>query len=176
MDDNAERELLHRAQEGNAAAFEQLVAPYRLSLVRICWWYLKDADLAEHTAIVAEERAWYHLKHCRKSLKCWLIKIGRNAALDVTRKPDYRNTVSLPIDDDLPIQDPRVPFEEIVIRNLDLEDLLSQLSERERDLIALVYYAGLKFEEAAEILGMTPDNARKIHERTIKKLKKFGIR
>jgi RNA polymerase sigma factor (sigma-70 family) len=175
VDDKDECELLTRAQRGDVPAFEQLVALLRVDLFRQCRGYIDDDDLAKHTALVAEERAWFKIKDCRQAFRPWICAIARNAAHDVTRQPEYQRTVPFPDEGDPPMQDRSNPFEDDVIRRQDLENRLSKLSELEQEVLQLRYFPSNSFAVVAEILGISPAYARKIHERAIKKLRKQSI-
>jgi RNA polymerase sigma factor (sigma-70 family) len=175
VDEKDERELLSRAQRGEVPAFEQLVAPLRVALFRQCRACIHDDDLAQHTALVAEGRAWFNIKDCRQAFRPWIFAIAHNAAQDVIRKPDYQRTVSYSDEDDPPMQNPNEPFEEDVIRRRDLEIGISKLSELEQAVLRLRYFSSISFAEVAEILGISPAYARKIHERAIKKLRKLSM-
>jgi RNA polymerase sigma factor (sigma-70 family) len=175
VDDKDECELLSRAQRGDVPAFEQLVAPLRVGLFRQCRAYIHDDDLAQHTALVAEDRAWFNIKECRQAFRPWIFAIARNAAQDVIRKPDYQRTVPFPDEGDPPMQDPKDPFEEDVIRRQDLQERISKLPELEQEVVRLRYFPSNSFAVVAEILGISPAYARKIHERAIKKLRKQAL-
>ncbi|MFL5758366.1 MAG: sigma-70 family RNA polymerase sigma factor [Thermomicrobiales bacterium] len=163
----SEAALLARAQHGDAAAFEQLVAPYRLSLVRFCWWYLKDADLAEHTALVAEERAWFNVANCRGAFRPWLMAIARRAALDALKSAEYQRTVPLLAETPAPVASAEGSFENNVILYQDLEAAIARLTPREQELLELLYFAGLSYSEVAEVLRVDPASARELGERAI---------
>jgi RNA polymerase sigma-70 factor, ECF subfamily len=175
VDDKDECELLSRAQRGDVPAFEQLVAQFRVGLIRLCMSHVHDEDLARHIAVMAEDRAWFNIKECRQAFRSWIFAIAHNAAQDVIRKPDYQRTVPFPDEGDPPIQDPNEPFEEDVIRRRDLEIGISKLSELEQAVLRLRYFSSISFAEVAEILGISPAYARKIHERAIKKLRKQAM-
>ena len=52
-----------------------------------------------------------------------------------------------------------------------LQNLLLELSERERDLIALKYGAGLNNREVATIMGLSESNVGTVLHRTVKQLR-----
>lgn len=52
-----------------------------------------------------------------------------------------------------------------------LLDALAQLEERERDLIALKFAAGLNNRQIAEITGLTPGNVGVILYRSVQRLR-----
>jgi DNA-binding XRE family transcriptional regulator len=52
-----------------------------------------------------------------------------------------------------------------------VEASVSQLPARYRAILELRYTAGLEWTEVAEVLGISPAHARKMHERAVKALK-----
>lgn len=52
----------------------------------------------------------------------------------------------------------------------DVTRLFADLPDRERELMTLVYLDGLKLAEAAEVMGVTGNNAHQIHHRAKQKL------
>lgn len=60
-------------------------------------------------------------------------------------------------------------------RSILLMELLSQLSEREQDIIALFYLRDQSPQKIAQQLGLTVSNVTKIRQRAIKKLGKLDV-
>jgi RNA polymerase sigma-70 factor, ECF subfamily len=172
VDLSTEKVLLSRAQQGDYAAFDELVAPMRVWLFRLCYGIVKDEDLAEHTALVALERAWWAIGKCEVAFRPWLYSITRNLALGIIDKSDYRRSVPLTVEVEFSDSaNAREPFEEDVIRQRDLEAAILRLPARYQELLRLRYYTDLDWNEVAEVLGISSANARKLHERAVKILR-----
>ncbi len=54
----------------------------------------------------------------------------------------------------------------------DLADAIGQLSERERDVVALYYHDGLTLAEIGEVLGVTESRACQIHGKAVAQLRR----
>jgi RNA polymerase sigma factor FliA len=54
----------------------------------------------------------------------------------------------------------------------DLADAIEQLSERERDVVALYYHDGLTLAEIGEVLGVTESRACQIHGKAVAQLRR----
>lgn len=66
------------------------------------------------------------------------------------------------------------PAAQLTAVNGDMEyvdDLLAELSERERTAIVLTYYLELRHEETAEILGCRPGTVKSLVHRGLKKMR-----
>jgi RNA polymerase sigma-70 factor (ECF subfamily) len=93
----AEVTLLDAARRGDAAAFEQPVAPHRAELHAHCYRMLASVQDAEDALQEALLGAWRGLPRFegRSSLRSWLYKVATNACLKlVVRRP----RLVLPID------------------------------------------------------------------------------
>lgn len=176
VDLSTEQLLLSRAQQGEYAAFEEMVAPMRVWLYRLCFGILKDGDLAEHTTLVALEKAWRAIGTCKGAFRPWLYRITHNQALGVINKAEYRRTVSLNGDaETAPSAGSENSFEDGVISQHDLEAALSRLPKPYQDILRLRYYSDLDWNEVADVVGISSVNARKRHERAISHLRSVFV-
>ena len=118
------------------------------------------------------EKAWRSRHRYRRDLagfSTWLFKIAHNIGLDYLRS--RRN--HLPIDVAMDLPTGSTPDEEIA-RSSDLRRLAMltrQLPERERELVALKYGAGLTNRLIARLTGMSESNVGTILHRTTKMLR-----
>jgi len=150
-------------------------ATYREYLPRIYNFFryrLGDRALAEDLTAVTFEKAWHARSRFRRDLSAfstWLFTIARNVAIDHfrSRKQD------VPLDGVDEQVDP-TSLEEVVQRNHDaarLSILLSQLPERERELVAFKYGAGLNNREIAHLTRLSASNVGIILYRVVEKLR-----
>ncbi|HET6384236.1 MAG TPA: sigma-70 family RNA polymerase sigma factor [Armatimonadota bacterium] len=155
--------LVLRVQQGEQAAFEELVARYRDRIYN----YLRamsgsDAD-AEDLTQEAFIRAFLNARSFRRdsSFHTWLYRIAYNGYVDAARKQKRRQAVSLdqPISEDedgLPdVADPAAGPEEFV-QQMELQDVLvtalQELPERLRSAVVLHDVHGYSYEEIATIV------------------------
>ncbi|OGO05215.1 MAG: hypothetical protein A2Y73_03910 [Chloroflexi bacterium RBG_13_56_8] len=108
----------------------------------------------------------------RAPFSVWLFAIARNAIADHHRRKVRRPTISVESLDQQP--SPRPHPEEIAIHNETCTVLfaaLAQLRERERDIIALKFAAGLTNRRIAEITNLSPTNVGVILYRAMRRLR-----
>src|SRR5215212_6375278 len=88
----AQDEVLESARQGDAAAFEQLVAPYRGELHAHCYRMLGSVQDAEDALQDALLGAWRGLSGFeeRSSLRSWIYRITTNACLKLARRRPHR--------------------------------------------------------------------------------------
>lgn len=122
---------------------------------------------AEDLTSVTFERAWRargRYRRERAAVSTWLLAIARNAATDALR----RSRPEVPLED-VSLRHEETPETAALRRaeRLRLRSLLAGLPERERELIALKYGAGLTNREIARATGLRESNVGTILHRTI---------
>ena len=133
---------------------------------------LSDEPLAEDLTAATFEKAWRGRARFRRELSAfstWLFTIARNVSTDHFR----RRGRDIPLEVVRDQADP-VSLEETIQRKHDfarLSFLLSQLSTRERELIAFKYGAGLNNREIAHLIHLSESNVGTILYRAVEKLR-----
>ncbi len=134
-----------------------------------------DADRADDLTAQVFERALvgihsYQLE--RGSFAAWLFAIARNAVSDWLRSQRRRRSLSLQALRGRASPEPQP--EDTVIANETHAQLLAAvgcLSDRERDLIALKFAAGLTNRRIAELTGLSASNVGVILYRAVRRLR-----
>jgi RNA polymerase sigma-70 factor, ECF subfamily len=154
-------------------AFEALYRESRDDLYAYAAGLLRDRSAAEEVTSQAFERAWRkrrQLDRRRGTPRAWLFGIARNAALDELRRRS--RLVSGPeepaIDPETPSHD---PADAAVDRTL-LIQALDSLTAREREMVALKFFAGLTNGEIASVIRTSESNAGTRLHRAIEKLRR----
>ena len=154
-------------------AFEALYRECRDDLYAYAIGLLRDRAAAEDVTALAFERAWRKRRGFnpkRGSRRAWLFGIARNAALDELRRSRRRDELaSEPADPEA--VDP-ADATDLGARRAALRVAMAQLSSRERELVALKFFAGLSGAEIAAVTGTTESNAGTRLHRVIEKLRR----
>jgi RNA polymerase sigma-70 factor (ECF subfamily) len=154
------------------AAFESLYRSSRDDLYSYVAGLLRDRSAAEDVTAAAFERAYRKRRAYdprRGSRRAWLFGIARNAALDELRR--RRRHAELAAEPPGPAE-PAAHAAETGLRRAALRSALAGLSTRERELIALKFFAGLGNAEIAQVIGVSETNAGTRLHRTIEKLRR----
>ncbi len=129
---------------------------------------LRDRAAAEDVTATAFERAYRKRRRfdpSRGNGRAWLFGIARNAALDeLRRRGKQAELVSDPID--AASLDTERSEQRLV-----LVAALAKLDPRERELIALKFFAGLANAEIATVLAISESNAGTKLHRAVNKLR-----
>jgi RNA polymerase sigma-70 factor, ECF subfamily len=134
---------------------------------------LRDRSAAEDVCAAAFERAYRRRRSFdarRGEPRAWLFGIARNAALDELRR--RRRVTALVAD----VLDPdAVSGEDAAEGAVDrgaIRAALASLEPRDRDLVALKFFAGLSNREIAGVLGVSESNAGTMLHRAVRKLRR----
>lgn len=133
---------------------------------------LGNETLAQDLTSRTFEKAWCDRHRYRRDLagfSTWLLRIARNVAIDHYRtRHDHAS-----LDEAAEAHAEGTPEEEAVIRsNFErLSLLISRLTERERELLALKYGAGVTNRTIADITGLSESNVGNILHRAVQVLR-----
>ena len=153
--------------------FEELYRSSRDDLYAYAAALLRDRGAAEEVTAAAFERAYRRRRTFnprRGSPRAWLFGIARNAALDELRR--RRRVAELAADpEDVEGSAPEENAERAAAWAA-VRVALGGLEPRERELIALKFFAGLSNRELARVLGVSESNAGTLLHRAVTKLRK----
>jgi RNA polymerase sigma-70 factor (ECF subfamily) len=182
MDETA---LIRAAQDGDQAAFEQLVRAYDQGVLRLAMNLLKSPEDARDVYQEAFLRVYRNLHSFRFdcSFHTWLYRIVTNLCLDLLRKRKVRKEepTVVPTPDGLLDRLNSVPEERAEndpqrrlfsgqVRKR-VKEVLGELSPRERTVFELRHYQGLRLRRIGEILGTTEEAAKNCLFRATQKMR-----
>jgi RNA polymerase sigma factor (sigma-70 family) len=148
--------------------FDRLYRDARDDVYAYAATLLRDRSAAEEVTAAAFERAYRRrsaFDERRGSARAWLFGIARHAALDELRR--RRRVAALPAEPEEPGED----IAELAARRQAVRVALGRLNARERELIALRFYAGLSNAELAAVVGVSATNAGTLVHRAMTKLR-----
>jgi RNA polymerase sigma factor (sigma-70 family) len=155
------------------AAFEALYRQSRDDVYGYVAGLLRDRSAAEDVTALAFERAYRKRRRYeekRGSRRAWLFGIARNAALDELRRRGRQAELRTEPED----LDAQAPDEtaDVGVRRAALRGAMASLSPRERELVALKFFAGLTNAEIGRVTGTSESNAGTRLHRVIQKLRR----
>lgn len=149
--------------------FEALYRDSRDDLFSYLAYLVGDRSLAEELTAQAFEKAFRKrtlFRPGRGDLRGWLFSIGRNAAVDELRRSGRESALELA---------PELVGSEGVDRNSDDRMLIAaamrRLQTRDRELVALKFFAGLENKQIARVLGISNSNVGTQLHRAISRLR-----
>ena len=156
-----QEKLLKKAQQGDADAFEQLVAPYEQKIYALCLRLLAHREDAQDAAQETMLRLYRALVSYRgeAQLGTFIYRVTANTCMDALRRRNVRACESLEALDDVgvvPVDDSPGP-EETLLRaeeNERLSRAIDALSDEMRLPLVLREIQALSYEEVAQTLGL----------------------
>ncbi len=164
--------------DASRVTFEELYRETRDDLYAYVAGLLRDRSAAEEVTAQAFERAWRRRRQIdrgRGTPRAWLFGIARNAALDELRR---RSRLAAAATEGAPAEEgvaPAAPARdpaEAAIDRASLRQALDSLGGRDRELVALKFFAGLSNAEIASVIGTSETNAGTRVHRVIQKLRR----
>ncbi|MFH1252871.1 MAG: RNA polymerase sigma factor [Candidatus Uhrbacteria bacterium] len=171
-------DLAVRMSKGDDQAFSQLYERYFQKI----YTFVIRRVIHQHTAedIVSEVFLKAFAKRqtfvLRPSFSAWLYRIATNTITDHYRMKHQASS----LDDEEKSFDPADSRQNVIestdqnILGEELERVLENLPERERLVITMKYYAEASYEEIAQTLKCTPNNAGVILHRALSKCEKLA--
>jgi len=150
-------------------------AVYKTELPRVYnffRYHIGDDQIAEDLTAETFEKAWRNRERYRADLASfttWLFTLARHVATDYYRK----RRPTIPLDEAVLVSDPQV-IEDAAQERAEfahLAMLLARLAERERELVALKYGAGLTNRAIARLTGLSESNVSTILYRVTRQLR-----
>ncbi len=150
-------------------------AAYQADLPRLYNFFryrVGDDRAAEDLTAETFEKAWRNRQRYRHNLAAfstWLFTIARHVAVDYLRKPSRE----VPLDGEL-LAATDETLDSLIQQRSDYERLsilLARLTDRERELVALKYGAGLTNRSIASVSGITESNVGTILYRITQQLR-----
>ncbi len=155
MGSSSDTELIRRFNQGEAAAFGELVRRYQDRVYNLCRYMIVDADEARDAAQDTFIKACNALKAYRPDagFYTWLYRIAVNTCLDHRKRRRIE-----PADDEGIIENVSSPdpspeqLYEAKETGMLIQAALARLQEKHRTAIILREVEGLSYEEIADVL------------------------
>jgi len=145
--------------------FETVVTDHGQTVLRVCRVVVgaHDAEDAWAETFLAAMRAYPELPE-DANVEAWLVTIAHRKAIDVLRARQRR---AIPVDE---VPDRPAPVGGDVDR-AELWEAVKGLPTKQRQAVAYHYVAGLPYADVAELIGGTPEAARRAAADGITKLR-----
>jgi RNA polymerase sigma factor (sigma-70 family) len=132
----------------------------------------EDAEDLTQLTFERALKAWDRFDARRASASTWVMAIARNLLVDHYRSGGSHPHAPIdPEDLDETVLGIEPPHEKGVGISAELEDALSRLSKRDRELVALRFGADLSGPEIAKLTGLTLANVQQILSRSLRRLR-----
>lgn len=151
---------------------EQLMTKYGDEILRLCFLYLKDYQLAEDATqetFLKAIKAYEKFEH-KSSEKTWLTRIAINCCKNIMRTHWFRDAKNRMAEEN--INRANNVVDDLIEKN-HVADAIMKLKVKDRKLIILYYYQELTCKEIASVLGISENNVNQRLYRARQKLKEI---
>lgn len=158
--------LIEQTRQGDRLAYGELIARYQVQVYHFSRRLLGSAECAQDITQDVFIRAFLALDTWRPdaAFAAWLLRIARNACLDVLRAQQRYPQVSLEAQtehEQLVAHSPSAEEHAIQAQRLEqLEEALSKLSVEHREILILRDIEGFSYQEVAELLEINTGTVR----------------
>jgi len=164
----SDEELMLRLKDGDRGAFNVLARRWEKTLLNLCYRFLQDIEKAKDIRQEVFLRIYKAAKRYKPSARfsTWLYRITLNRCLDELKNEKKRNEIALetPYQDNTGrrwlleemLVDKSAPPDKVAERNeiaQIVKQAIAQLPDKQRAVVIMRHYEGLKFKEIAEIMG-----------------------
>ncbi|MBQ9211298.1 MAG: sigma-70 family RNA polymerase sigma factor [Clostridia bacterium] len=131
---------------------EQMILRHQLSLLRLCYAYLHDEELAKDAVQETFIKAYRNLDRFRdeSSERTWLSRIAINVCKDLHRTSWFRHVDRSITPDMLP-----EPICTVEAKDETLTVEIMKLPQKLKEVALLCWLQGMTYEEAAEVLKIS---------------------
>ncbi|WP_246552263.1 RNA polymerase sigma factor [Vallitalea pronyensis] len=135
--------------------FEQLIDEYGTQILRLCYLYLKDYQLAEDACQDTFLSVYRNIGNFKKasSIKTWITKICINTCKNYLRSSWAKRII---------LNDKKIRAEKYIEKPImeesELMTLIMDLNRKQKEVILMFYYQEFSTKEIASILNISESN------------------
>ena len=178
--------IVRLASAGNEKAFEQLVSIYESAVYNAAFYMTKDREDALDVSQEVFIKLWQSLPSFRGecSIKSYLMKLTKNASLDLLRRRSHRQTESLTLENDkgeeiqldIPDTSEEANPSDAYLKKEKIRKVregIMKLDEEQRQIIVMRDMENMPYSEIAFALGIGEGTVKSRLHRARSALKKI---
>jgi len=170
-----DEDLMQEIKAGNMLAFDILYKKYSNRIFKFAFSILKSADESANIVQDVFLNLWENRNNIEKnsSVKYYIFTITYNSAISVIRKKlreskflDYLKTLQMPIQEPVNLE---LEYNELTNK---INDIVSTLPKRQKEVYLLHKVEGLKYKEIALKLGISVNTIENHMSRALNTIRK----
>lgn len=171
-----EKDLINLVAKGNGPAFSQLFERYQDKVYKTAFFYLKSEAAAEEVVQEVFIKIWQKKQSLQDVtyFTSWLLKLTKHHIIDHLRKIARESAILEKLGQQGQPSDNTTDFRARHYQyQLLLQQALSNLSPKQKDVYKLVKEQGLSYEEAGEQMGLSPLTVKTHVARALQSIREF---
>lgn len=173
--------LLRLIKEGQANALNELYDRYGRLVYSVSFQIVDEQAAAEDVTLEVFTKVWEKAgtyRPDRGNVRAWLTGMTRNRSIDVLRRDDVRLNTQRKIWAEAVSTAPTIDRDlestiDLGMRKESLREAINQLTEEQRDLLALAYFQGYTQREIAQLCGLPLGTVKTRIRSAVQKLRKL---
>ena len=174
---DSEELLIQRAQRGEHEALKEIYQQYYKQIYTYIYFRVSNEAVTQDLTAEVFVRMVSHIKkysYQQRSLLAWLYTIARNLVTDHFRA--NKKVSSLPLTDELMGQDrPPDDLAQQQITQQQIAQVLTRLTEEQRQVVLLRFMEGYRLHEVASQLGKSEGAIKALQHRALATLRRLLI-
>lgn len=168
----SDQDLVIAIKQHNQTAFKELYYRYFKNLIRFAWYRLHNTEASRDLVQEVFYKIWSNREHLdpSKSIKAYLYKILGNMIINQIALSSS-NTVSL----EAIKEEDRSDNQKNIDLMIDIRNAIENLPDKLRQVYTLSRIEGFKYDEIAEICGISVKAVEKRMTQTFVRLRKIFI-
>jgi RNA polymerase sigma-70 factor (ECF subfamily) len=172
--------LVLQAQNGSTAAFEQIIVLYQKRIFKMAYGYLKNTEDAKEVVQETFMKLYRSIGSYQQGSRfsSWLYRIAANLCVDHYRKNKLRaeregDTDSL-VGDHYQVAETEDPETHMTNETMkgQIHDAVALLSKQEQKVFMLKHFSHMKYQEIAEVMGISVGTVKSTHHRAVANIRK----
>lgn len=176
-----ENDLILRIKQGDQQAFSEVIFKYQKKIFGLALGFFHDRDDAMEIVQETFIRVYEKLDHFDTDtrFKNWIYRIGMNLCVDHYRKfkkdHRYQDELSrLAGQNQNGLNDPEGHMDKVELKDV-FKKGIAGLPKRQKLIVVMKHYGGMKYREIAEILNVSTGSVKSLHHRALQKLKRVLV-
>lgn len=150
--------VVARVVAGDVDAYADIIARYETKLLRYVVYLIHDTDMASDVVQETFIKAYQNLRGFNDKYKfsSWIYRIAHNEAMNAVKKIRHATNDNI---DELPETSYDAGLDNMVDNDMlkqHVRDCVRQLDQRYRDVVQLVYFEHMTYDDASDVLHVPP--------------------
>lgn len=169
--------LFSSLKSGNENAWNEFFNSYHEHICRIAYSIIGDEDVAKDIAIESFKKVHDRISNFKTAPRLcgYLIRTSRNAAIDQYKKAAVKIKAIAELKHTMPVSEHMNHTGKIFGEKENYDELrkaVMELPVKQRNVMVLQYYYGLKIDRVAAIMNIKVSAVYKLNQKAIAKLRK----
>jgi len=172
------RALLEKAKAGDREAFKTLVGRYQKKVFLLAYSLLRDRedalDIVQETFMKLYQK--FHIFKSEGNFQAWLLQMTKNLAIDYYRQRHFerreREVEKVLEKIDVPAGTNASPSSGVELGQA-FSRCLERLGTKQRMIIVMKHYQGLRYQEIAQVLDISVGTVKSLHFKAVRNMRKL---